>query len=352
MKTYGRLFDDICSFDNLFRAFQRARRRRSSRSYVQSFEHDLERQVLALREELSSGAYRPGPYREFYISIPKPRMISAAPFRDRVVHHALINVIGPIFDRSFLHDSYANQAGKGTHRAVARFQSWMRRYRFVLHADIRKYFPSIDHELLKQMMGRRIRCRRTLWLIATIIDHSNRQEPSISYFDGDDLFTPYSRNRGLPIGNLTSQFFANVYLNGLDHYVREVLRVPAYLRYVDDLAVFADDKQYLYDIRSSIGRFLESLRLDLNQTKSLVHRTGAGVRFLGYRVFPEFRLLPGRSVRLARRRFRRLAREYREGEATLGSVRASVNGWLGHVCHAQARRVTRSVLAEAVFVKG
>lgn len=234
MITYKNLFEEICSFSNLLQASHDAKRGRIDRAYVQMFECHREKELLRLREELYSETYHPGAYKEFYIIEPKKRMISAAPYRDRVVHHAVCNIIGPLFERSFIADSFANQVDKGVHRAVDRYQHFAKKNRFVLKCDIRKYFPSIDHCILKQIIRRRIACQPTLRLLDTIIDNSNAQEPMNEYFPGDDLFTPYGRRRGLPIGNLTSQFLANVYLNGFDHYVTEVLRAKGYIRYVDD----------------------------------------------------------------------------------------------------------------------
>ena len=205
-----------------------------------AFLANLETEVLALERELRAGTWRPGGYVSFEVRDPKRRMISAAPFRDRVVHHAVHAVIAPLFERGFIGHTYANRAGKGTHRAVARYE-WLRdRHRHVLRGDIYRYFPAIDHEVLKADLRRRIACQRTLAVLDHIVDASNPQEPVHLYYPGDDLFTPFERRRGLPIGNLTSQLFANVYLDRFDHFVTEVLRAP-YLRYVDDFALFADD---------------------------------------------------------------------------------------------------------------
>ncbi len=164
-------------------------------------------------------------------------MISAAPYRDRVVHHGLCNIIVPIFERTFIHDSYANRCGFGTHRALRRFTEFARSSRYVLQCDIKKYFPSIDHEILKSLLRRKLKCQNTLWLLDKIIDNSNDQNSPIDYFPGDDLLTPIQRRRGLPIGNLTSQFFRNVYLNGFDHFIKEQLKVKKYIRYLDDFAI-------------------------------------------------------------------------------------------------------------------
>ncbi len=198
-----------------------------------AFMGNLERELLRLERELLDGSWRPGGFVTFRVEDPKPRNISAAPFRDRVVHHAVCAVVEPIFERGFIDDTYANRKGKGSHRAVARYEQYRDRYRHMLRCDIWRYFPAIDHEILKAEFRRRIACGRTLGLLDAVVDGSNPQEPVCRYYPGDDLFTPFERRRGLPIGNLTSQFFANLYLDCLDHFVKEVLRAP-YLRYVDD----------------------------------------------------------------------------------------------------------------------
>lgn len=178
---------------------------------------------------MQAQTYRPGGYIAIRVEDPKPRIVSAAPFRDRVVHHALCAVIEPLFERGFIFDSYANRVDKGTHAAVARYERFRDRAAFVLRCDIFRYFPAIDHAILKQDLRRRIACERTLWLVDAIIDGSNAQESVHIHYPGDDLFTPWQRRRGLPLGNLTSQFFANLYLDGLDHFCTEVLRPCGYL---------------------------------------------------------------------------------------------------------------------------
>ena len=235
----------IASFGALEEAAQRAARGKRRKSGVAAFLARLENEVLRLERELLAGSWRPGRYVEIAVRDPKPRTVSAAPFRDRVVHHALCAAIDPVFERGFVFDSYANRRGKGTHRAVARYERFMSRFAAVLRCDIYRYFPAIDHAVLKTDVRRRIGCERTLELIDAIIDGSNPQEPVHRYYPGDDLFTPFERRRGLPIGNLTGQLFANVYLDGLDHFVKEVIRSPGYLRYVDDFALFHDDPAVL-----------------------------------------------------------------------------------------------------------
>lgn len=211
MKRYGGLWPDIIEFENLLRAARQAQRGKRFRENVLAFNYHLERELFTLQRELAQHTYRPGAYRTFEIKDPKPRQISAAPYRDRVVHHALCNVIMPLLERSLIHDTYANRVGYGTHRALKRFTEWARSHRYCLQCDIQKYFPSIDHEILKELIRQKmIKCPETLWLIELIIDGSNDQIPVMEYFPGDDLLTPVQRRRGLPIGNLTSQFFANL----------------------------------------------------------------------------------------------------------------------------------------------
>ena len=261
--------------------------------------------MLRLEHELLSGTWRPGRYVEIAIRDPKPRMVSAAPFRDRVVHHALCAVIEPPFERGFVFDSYANRRGRGTHRAVARYERFRSRHRHVLRCDLYRYFPAIDHAILKADVRRRVRCAPTLALVDAVIDGSNPQEPVNRYYPGDDLFTPFERRRGLPIGNLTSQLFANVHLDGFDHFVKEVLRARGYLRYVDDFALFHDDPAVLEEWRGRIGAYLARRRLSLHPRKTYVAATAEPTTFLGYVLLPDGRRrLPEDNVRRFRGRLR------------------------------------------------
>ena len=248
MKRYGNLWGEVIRFVPLLRAAEKARRGKRFRPSVASFHFDLEPELWKLHEELSAKTYRPGGYRTFHVYEPKKRLISAAPYRDRVVHHALTSVLEPIFERSFIFDSYACRKGKGTHAAVCRSQHYARRFQYILKADIKKFFPTMDHEILKALIARKIKDPKVLWLVSQIIDHSNPQEPVLEWFAGDDLLTPAESRRGIPIGNQTSQFFANVYLDPLDHFVRDRLGVGGYVRYVDDFLVFADDKNQLAEV--------------------------------------------------------------------------------------------------------
>lgn len=210
MVRYAYLWERLTSFGHLLRAAHKSARGKRFNPEVMSYHVELEKNLCGLQNALQHKTYRPGPYRTFEIREPKPRIISAAPYRDRVVHHALTGILEPIYERSFVADSYACRKGKGTHAAMRRVQQFAGRHAWVWKADIRKFFPSIDHAILKELLRRKIKDPDVLWLAELIIDHSNPQEEVQELFPGDDLFTAQERRRGLPLGNQTSQFFANV----------------------------------------------------------------------------------------------------------------------------------------------
>lgn len=351
MKRVGDLWGRVVSFENLLGAARDAARGKRSRPDVAWFLLNLEPELLNLQRELGSGNYRPGAYRTFEVREPKPRMISAAPFRDRVVHHALTRVLEPIFERRFLANSFACRKGMGTHRALASAWEGCRRFAYVLKCDVRKYFASIDQAILKGLLARVIKCHRTLELAARIIDGSNQQGEAFSYFPGDTLFTPCERRRGLPLGNQTSQFFANVYLNPMDHFVLRDLRPGRYVRYVDDFLLFADDKRTLGEMRARLVEFLLVLRLRIHAGKSRVYRTKDGITFLGWRVLPaHLRLVRGNVVRW-RRRMRAMQAAYREGKMKLEEITCRVQAWIAHAAHGQTWKLREQFFAQGVFLK-
>jgi retron-type reverse transcriptase len=346
MKRHKDLFAQICAYDNLLLARRKAERGKRFKPTVTPFLFRLEPELARLQEELASKRYQPGGYRTFIVRDPKERQISAAPFRDRVVHHALCNIIEPIFERTFIRDSFANQKGKGTHRAIEQYQHFARQYPFVLKCDIRKFFPSLDHLVLKRELRRKIGCPDTLWLCDTILDGSNPQEEHIVYFPGDDLFTPHQRRRGLPIGNLTSQFWANVYLNRFDHFVKETLGVKGYIRYVDDFVLFAETKDQLWAWRAEIAGYLAGLRLILHPDKTQVYRTADGVPFLGFRVWPYHRVVQKGKVRRYRRWLKQKVRQMQAGKLHPERLENALNAWLGHLRFGQSSRLENQVFRD------
>ena len=279
----------------------------------------------------------------------RARLISAAPFRDRIVHHALCNLIEPIFERSFIHDSYASRQGKGTHAAIRRYQQFARQNTHVLKCDVSKFFPSIDHQILKVRLARKIKNPRVLSLADQIIDHSNPQVAVCGFFPGDDLFTATERRRGLPIGNQTSQFFGNVYLDALDHFVQEELGCHCYLRYVDDFVLLANSQSQLEQWRDRIEQFLVSLRLRLHPTKRVISRTEDGVRFLGWRVWPGRVRVCKSYLRKVRKRMRRYQRAFRDRVWDMASVRQRVHAWLGHMRMLNSAGYRNDLLSDMVF---
>lgn len=326
------MYEQLCTWDNLLLAYRRAAKGKRGHANVAAFEHRLEENLLRLQHELQTRHYQPGPYTSFYIHEPKRRLISAAPFRDRVVHHALCNLIEPLFERAFVADSYANRKGKGTHRALHRTQQLARRYPYVLQCDLRQFFPSIDHAILRTSLARKISDADVLWLIDRILVSGVgvlTEQYEMVYFPGDDLFA-INRARGLPIGNLTSQFWANCYLNEFDHFVKRRLRCAGYVRFVDDMLFFAEDKDTLWAYKAAVIERLAALRLTLHPNAQ-PHPVTEGIPFLGFTVFPERRRLKRRKGIHYQRRLRDLMAAYQARELSLEQLNTHVQGWVNHV---------------------
>ncbi|GAB4542793.1 MAG: RNA-directed DNA polymerase [Anaerolineae bacterium] len=350
MKTYRRLYPRVWDWDNLYLAYRKARKGKRGKRPAAEFEFRLEDNLVALQEELATKTYQPGSYHSFLIYEPKRRLISAAPFRDRVVHHALCNIIEPIFERRFIHDSYANRVGKGTHRALERCREFARRTRYVLQCDVRQHFPSIDHTILRGILARYITCPDTLWLIDQILASGVgvlSEEYAMHWFPGDDLLAA-NRPRGLPIGNLTSQFWANCYLNPFDHFVKRELKCPAYLRYVDDFLLFSNDKGQLRQWRAAIIEYLATLRLTLHETRAQARPVTEGIPFLGFIVFPTHLRLKRRVGIAFRRRLGRRLAAYAAGEIEFEQLAASVLGWIEHARHGDTWGLRRKLLSEVI----
>lgn len=343
MKSFNRLYEKIVSFDNLLLAAKKARKGKKENLQTAKFHFNLENELFKLQRDLKAKEYKPGKYKTFYVYDPKKRMISASPYRDRVVHHALCNTIEPLFNQTFIFDTYANRLGKGTHKAIDRYQVFSKKFRYVLKCDIRKFFPSIDHQLLKQELHRKINCRSTQWLINTIIDHSNPQEEHFQWFEGDNLFTPIDRRKGLPIGNLTSQFWGNVYLNRFDHFIKEELQVKGYIRYVDDFVLFGNDKSQLNYWKKSVEAYLANLRLLLHPNKTQIHQTKDGIPFLGFQVFPDFKFVRKQKVKRYKRYMKRSLRNRKKENFKNKDLESQLNSWLGHIRFGQSNRLEYTV---------
>ena len=306
MKRVGNLMPAIAEMDNLMLAFCKARRGKQCKRDVVDYSLNITENLQSLRERIINGTLRVGNYHYFEIFDPKKRTICAASFEERIVHHAVMNVCKERFERHLIFDTYATREGKGVYAAIDRARGAMLKYRYVAKLDVRKYFDSINHDVLKNKLARLFKDRALLQLFGRIID---------SY-----EVTP---NVGIPIGNLTSQYFANYYLSALDHYIKEVLRVPVYVRYMDDMLLFADDRSELRAIVSNVEAYLaENLYLSLKPAQ--IGGVNGGVSFLGYRLLP-YRLLLNRRSKL------RLVKKFYSYNSMLESGRWNENTYLQHI---------------------
>ncbi len=330
------MFAALCAWGNLWLAYQDAVRGKRRRASAAGFEHQVADRLLELQTQLLNKTYRPGPYCHFHIHEPKRRKISAAPFRDRVVHHALCATIAPLFEARFIEHSYANRVGKGTHRALNRAQRLAQTFRYALRCDVVQHFASIDHALLRGKLARVVADEEVLELANIILASGEgvlAHEYTQRYFPGDDLFAA-NRERGLPIGNLTSQFWSNVYLNDFDWFVQRELGCSSYLRYVDDFLLFGHSKRTLWAQRERIMARLGQERLALHESQAQVQRVDSGIPWLGFVVYPDHRLLKRRQAVNFTRRFSGLLLAYEDGRISFGELDASVQGWVNHVRHA------------------
>ena len=347
VKTYGGLFERVYAFDALHAAYRRARLGKRDQAEVQKFEQDLEGNLIQLQNELIWGTYQTGRYRTFIVNEPKERLVAALPFRDRVVQHALVAVIEPIWEARFIADNYACRPGRGTHRGADRAEAMLRKVKrehgkvCVLKGDVAKYFPSIDHEILRGLFARRIRCRRTMALLNDIIDSSNQVNERFGV--------------GVPIGNLVSQLAANVYLHELDLFAKHDLRERHYIRYMDDFVVVHHDKEHLHRVLARIESFLaDRLRLSTNR-KTQVFPVGIvrgrALDFLGYQIWPTHRRLRRDSITRIGGSLRALRRYYAQGRVSLARVSQSVQSWCNHASHANTYRLRAAVLDRFAFVR-
>jgi RNA-directed DNA polymerase len=340
MKTYNNLFEKIYSFENLHLAYLKARKGKRYRKEILNFSYNLEKNLLQIKEELKSQTYQHGKYREFTICDLKKRYIKAAPFRDRVIHHALHNVIETIFDRGFIYDSYACRTGKGTHKAVKRLQMFIKSIadfkntnienkekQYCLQCDISKYFNSINHIILLKIIKKKIVDKKVLWLIEEILN-SSQEKP----------------DTGIPIGNLTSQLFANIYLNELDIFAKHRLKSKYYLRYMDDFIILTPGKNRLYRNRGRIRKFLQKeLKLESNPKKGNIFLINKGVDFLGYRIFRNYKLL--RKITVAR--FAKRVKFYQRGLNKNVEIKEKFNAflqsWLAYACFANSWKLRNNL---------
>lgn len=340
--SYNNLYEQIYSFDNLLDAWQKARKGKRRHREVLKFELGLEGNLIALQNELIWGEYTPGAYRYFTVLAPKPRQIAALPFRDRVLQHAINTIIEPIWEARFISDSYACRPGRGTHACADRVESFLRTTLrnhgrvYVLKADIAKFFASIHRPTVLKILARNITCAKTMALITQII-----------YADGEET------EFGIPIGNLTSQLLANVYLHQLDNEVKHNVGARFYARYMDDFCVIHHDKGYLHTIRAHIEDWLHDNLLLRTNHKTQVFpvsiKNGAALDFVGYRIYPTHRRLRRDSIKRIKTSLKRMRKHYAAGKISLDKVRPVVHSWIAHANQANTEGLKEKILSTFRF---
>lgn len=338
LKIYNNIYQKICDYQNLKFAFKKAKKGKTSKSYVIEFEKNFIKNLMNLRNELIFHTYKPKPIKTFILREPKTRKISKSAFRDRVVHHTLCIIIEPIFDKTFIYDSYANRKGKGVHSALKRFDKFKRkasknntRNCYVLKADIRHYFDTVDQNILIKIISRKIKDKRVIWLIREILrNHKSKKA-----------------GEGMPLGNLTSQFFANVYLNELDQFIKHKLRVKYYIRYVDDFAILHSSKKIIEKYKEKVNKFLKTkLKVELHPDKSKIIPLYKGINLLGFKVFYYHKLLKKSNLKKFRKKLVVFKKRYKKGLIDGKEILESVNGWFSYAKHGDTYKLRKEIFED------
>ena len=325
---------NLISIENLFQAWSEFRKGKTKRLDVQEFERHLEDNLFDLFNSLKNKTYRHGDYQSFYVQDPKQRHIHKARVSDRVVHHLLYTFLYNLFDKSFVYDSYSCRLNKGTHKGVKRLEEFTRKVSrnytnncFALKLDIKKFFASIDHKILIKLLEKKIIDKDILWLLAQIIFSFNLNE-----------------EKGIPLGNLTSQIFANIYLNELDQFVKHKLKIKYYLRYADDFLILSETKNYLLQYINELKKYLvNELELELHPKKIISRKLNWGIDFLGYIVLPHY-ILP--RTKTKKRMFKKLKQKI-DSE----NFNQSLQSYLGYLGHASSYKIQQKLKNQVWFWK-
>jgi retron-type reverse transcriptase len=344
MKTFDNLYEKLYSLNNLKEAFRKAKKGKNKRKYVIEFGTNLENELQKLKEELENITYQPKPLKTFVIRDPKTRVISASHFRDRVVHHAVCNIIEPIFDKTFICDSCANRKKKGTSYAMKRFNVFFRKVTsngkllknaktknmvigYALKSDVKHYFDTVDHEILMRIIKNKISDEKVLWLIERILDNHDSK----------------IKGKGMPIGNLTSQFFANVYLNELDYFVKHNLKAKYYIRYVDDFVILHRSKEKLVLWKWLINNFLKSIKLELHPEKSKVIPLHKGIKFLGFKIFYHYKIPKKGNLIKIEKRLEELETAFQNNLISMDELNDVLNGWYSYLSLGNTYKLRRNI---------
>ena len=340
MKTIKNLIGKICTFPNAIKAYMKARKCKRLRPEVLEFEQNREDNLQKAIDAIQNGDYTPGKYRIFKVWEPKERIIMALPFFDRVIQHMIVNIIEPIFEKRFIFHSYACRKGKGAHEASDTLSKWLYELEVVqgkkiyaIKGDIHHYFQSIDHAVLKTEIRKVIKDAGVLALLDRIIDHNGNMPDGV----------------GIPVGNLTSQLFANIYLDALDQFIKHELGVEAYIRYMDDFVILSPDKEQLRNWLARIEHFLrEELKLEFNP-KTTILAAKNGIDFVGYKHRATHRKVRKDSIK----RIKRTIKKCESGKITKEQLQKSIQSWTGHAGHADSYNLRKKIetLAEAAIEK-
>lgn len=339
MRIYRNIFNQITSPENLFLAWDEFRRGKASKSDVFAYKRELESNIFQLSDELRTKKYVHGAYTSFYVHDPKQRHIHKASVGDRILHHAIFSVLNPVFEPTFTANSFSCRDGKGTHKGVEALDKILRKVSkngnvpcFALKCDIKKFFDSVNHKKLIEIIERKIKDMDVVWLLREIIE---------SYITGQS--TLFDR-RGIPIGNLTSQLFANVYMNEFDQYIKHRLKVKNYVRYTDDFVIVSGNQDYLKGLIAPINDFLKKeLDLNLHPNKVKISKFSQGIDFLGYVLRPHCRTVRTKTSRRAFRKVRQKVSEYKKGSLTSEKLIQTVNSYLGVFSHAKTHRLSEDL---------
>ncbi|MBU1245453.1 MAG: reverse transcriptase/maturase family protein [Nanoarchaeota archaeon] len=347
MKTYTNLYSKLTSKKNLYSAWRKARKGKTNKDYVKNFEENLIDNISLLKTELLLHSYRPKPLKNFIVRDPKTRKISKSDFRDRIVHHALVNVIEPIFEKVFIYDSYANRKGKGNLVALERLDYFKRKVSrngktkgwfdnnqvkgYCLKADIKHYFEEVNHKILLRVIKKKIKCNKTIWLVKQILNNNITK----------------GNSKGMPLGNLTSQFFANVYLNELDYFVKHRLRAKYYVRYVDDFVILHPFRTQLIGWKEEINDFLKNeLKIELHFDKSRIIPLSKPISFVGFRVFYYYKLLKRFNQKNIQRRLGKYCVLFSENKINYDKIYDSLQGSFAYMERANTHRLKKKLLKQ------
>lgn len=325
MKRAGGLMDSVADLDNLYLAYYKASRGKHGKSEVISFSKQIDKNISKLHAQLLSNDVQVGGYRYFTIFDPKKRLICAASFPERVMHHALINVCHPYFERNLINDTYATRIGKGTYEALDKALKAMSQYQYVVKLDVRKYFDTVSHEVLKAKLRRLFKDKAILSLFDAIIGSYSTSE-----------------GKGLPIGNLTSQYFANFYLSEVDHYAKEVLKIPVYLRYMDDILFFGNEKALVTEQVAELEERVKALELELKPP--IINRTEMETTYLGYRIRRHCIILNARSRNRLKKKLRLYDDRAEKGEWDESDYHKHITPLLAFASKAYSKRLRQRLL--------